>query len=90
MVYDDKLVDTDFNKIIGSVLKKKRLEKKLSLLELSRKLKNKVSRQTLFHYENGDTKIRRNMFIDLCNVYGIDPDTLLDEITINYMRSKGE
>ena len=40
MVYDDKLVDTDFNKIIGSVLKKKRMEKNLSLLELSRKLKN--------------------------------------------------
>lgn len=37
MVYDDKLVDTDFNKVIGDVLKEKRLEKNWSLLELSRK-----------------------------------------------------
>ena len=88
MIYDDKLVDTDFNIIIGEVLKEKRLQKDWSLLELSRKLNNKVSRQTLFHYENGDTKIRRNIFIDLCKVYGVDPDTLLDEITIRYMRKK--
>lgn len=88
MVYDDKLVDTDFNKVIGDVLKKKRLEKGWSLLELSRKLDNKISRQTLFHYENGDTKIRRNIFIDLCKIYNVDPDNLLDEITITYMRNK--
>ena len=37
MVYDDKLVDTDFNKVIGDVLKEKRLEKNWPLLELSRK-----------------------------------------------------
>lgn len=86
MVYDDKLVDTDFNKVIGEVLKNKRIEKGWSLLELSRKLQNKVSRQTLFHYENGETKIRRNIFIELCKVYNIEPDTLLDEITIAYMR----
>ena len=86
MVYDDKLVDTDFNKVIGDVLKEKRLEKKWSLLELSNRLNNKISRQTLFHYENGDTKIRRNIFIDLCKVYNIEPDNLIDEIMIRYMR----
>lgn len=88
MIYDDKLVDTDFNRVIGEVLKKKRLEKDWSLLELSRRLNNKISRQTLFHYENGDTKIRRNIFVDLCKVYNINPDELLDEITITYMRKK--
>ena len=88
MVYDDKLVDTDFNKVIGDVLKEKRLSKGWSLLELSKRLNNKISRQTLFHYENGETKIRRNIFIDLCKVYNIEPDNLLDEITIKYMRTK--
>lgn len=88
MVYDDKLVDTDFNKVIGEVLKEKRLERNWSLLEMSRKLNNKISRQTLFHYENGDTKIRRNIFVDICKLYCIDPDTLIDEITIRYMRKK--
>ena len=88
MIKDDKLVDTDFNLIIGKVLKEKRIQKGWSLLELSRKLNNKISRQTLFHYENGDTKIRRNIFIELCVIYNIEPDTLLDEITLKYMRKK--
>lgn len=88
MVYDDKLVDTDFNRVIGDVLKEKRLDKGWSLLELSKKLNNKISRQTLFHYENGETKIRRNIFIEICKVYNIEPDNLLDEITIKYMRKK--
>lgn len=88
MVYDDKLVDTEFNKVIGQILKEKRTEKGWSLLELSKKLNSKVSRQTLFHYENGDTKIRRNLFIDLCKIYAISPDALLDEILIRYMRKK--
>lgn len=86
MVYDDKLVDTDFNRVIGNVLKEKRLEKDWSLLELSNRLNNKISRQTLFHYENGDTKIRRNIFIDLCRIYNIEPDTLLNEITTKYLK----
>lgn len=90
MVYDDKLVDTEFNRVIGQILKEKRTEKGWSLLELSKRLNNKVSRQTLFHYENGDTKIRRNLFIDLCKVYAISPDTLLDEILIRYMRKDKE
>lgn len=59
MKCDDKLVDTDFNIVIGNVLKEKRLEKGWSLLELARKMNNKITRQTLFHYENGETKIRR-------------------------------
>lgn len=88
MIYDDKLVDTDFNKVIGDVLKEKRVAKGWSLLELSRKMNNKVSRQTLFHYENGETKIRRNIFIEICKVHNIDPDSLIDEITIKYMRNK--
>lgn len=61
MKCDDKLVDTDFNIVIGNVLKEKRLEKGWSLLELARKMNNKITRQTLFHYENGETKIRRNI-----------------------------
>lgn len=43
MVCDDKLVDTEFNLVIGQVLKEKRLSKDWSLLELSRKLNNKIS-----------------------------------------------
>lgn len=88
MKYDNKLVDTDFNKVIGDVLKEKRVANGWSLLELSKRINNKVSRQSLFHYESGETKIRRNIFIDICKAYNIDPDLLMDEITIKYMRNK--
>lgn len=86
MLCDDKLVDTDFNLVIGKVLKEKRLEKGWSLLELSNKLNKRITRQTLFHYENGETKIRRNVFIDICNVYCIEPDDLLKEIMSRYIK----
>lgn len=86
MKYDNKLVDTDFNLIIGETLKKQRLAKGWSLLELSKKLNCKVSRQTLFHYENGKTKIRRNIFIDICRVYGIDENDFLNDIIIEYLK----
>lgn len=88
MKCDDKLVDTEFNQVIGKVLKDKRIEKGWSLLELSKRLENKITRQTLFHYENGETKIRRNIFIDICKIYNIEPDKLLDEILMKYMRNK--
>lgn len=88
MKCDDKLVDTDFNIVIGNVLKEKRLEKGWSLLELARKMNNKITRQTLFHYENGETKIRRNIFIEICKVYRVEPDELLKEIMDKYMREK--
>lgn len=86
MLCDDKLVDTDFNLVIGKVLKEKRLQNGWSLLELSNKLNKRVTRQTLFHYENGETKIRRNIFIDLCKVYCIEPDDLLKEIMSRYIK----
>ena len=89
MIKDDKLVDTDFNLYIGKRLKKYRLEHNLSLLALAKKLNNKISRQTLFHYENGDTKIRRNIFIDICNVYNITPDDFINEVLKDYINSKG-
>lgn len=88
MKCDDKLVDTDFNIVIGNVLKEKRLEKGWSLLELARKMNNKITRQTLFHYENGETKIRRNIFIEICKVYCVEPDELLKEIMDKYMRGR--
>ena len=88
MIYDDKLVDTEFNKSIGIVLRQKRIEKNMSLKDLSKKINNKVSRQTLDKYETGNSKIRHNIFIDLCNVYNTKPEDLLDEIIVNYIKHK--
>ena len=88
MTPDDKLVDTEFNLLIGEVLKEKRIEKGWSLLELSKRLNNKVTRQTLFHYENGETKIRHNMFMEICKIYNVEPEDLIDEIILRYMRRK--
>lgn len=86
MVYDDKLVDTDFNRSIGIILRRKRLEKNWSLNTLAKKINEKVSRQTLCNYETGNSKIRHNIFIDLCNIYNINPEDLMDEIIVNYLK----
>lgn len=86
MIYKDRYMDSLLNKIIGETLKKEREKKNLSLEQLAEKL-NKVSRQTLSTYETGRSKIRIDMFIDICHVLGINPNELFDEINIKYIKN---
>lgn len=62
----DELLDKEFNRIVGEVLKSKRERKGYSLQELSNKMKNKVSRQTLNKYENNLSNIRNGTFVSIC------------------------
>lgn len=87
MIYDEKLLDTKFNEIVGDELKKLRIKNNYSLQEASNKINNKVSRQTIFHYENKETKIRRDIFIDLCKVYKITPKKFLENVLFKYIKS---
>lgn len=87
MIHKDIYMDSLLNKIIGETLKKYRELKGYSLEELSNKINNKVSRQTLSTYETGRSKIRINMFEDICNALGYDPKELLDEISIKYVKN---
>lgn len=82
----DDLLDKEFNKIVGEVLKAKRERKGYSLQELSNKMRNKVSRQTLSKYENNTSNIRNGVFISICEALGESPSDVFEEISLKYMR----
>ena len=82
----DELLDKEFNKVVGEVLKSKRERKGYSLQELSNKMRNRVSRQTLSKYENNDSNIRNGVFISICEALGESPSDVFEEISLKYMR----
>lgn len=87
MIHKDSYMDSLLNKIIGETLKKYRELKGYSLEELSNKINKKVSRQTLSTYETGRSKIKINMFEDICNALGVVPGEVLEEISIKYVKN---
>lgn len=80
-------MDSLLNKIIGEVLKKYREQKGYSLEELSNKIENKVSRQTLSTYEFGRSKIKISMFVEICEALGVNPNEVLEEINYKYIKN---
>lgn len=87
MIHKDSYMDSLLNKIIGETLKKYRELKGYSLAELSNRINNKVSRQTLSTYETGRSKIKITMFVDICKALGYDPREVLEEISIKYVKN---
>ena len=87
MIHKDNYIDSGFNRIVGLELKRIREEKGLSLEELSAKMKNPVSRQTLSTYEFGRSKIKLNVFIDICESLGLNPTEVFDDINIKYIKN---
>lgn len=83
---NDELLDKEFNRIVGEVLKNKRERKGYSLQELSNKIGNKVSRQTLSKYENNTSNVRNGTFIAICEALGEYPPDVYEEISLKYMR----
>jgi len=82
----DELLDKEFNRVVGEVLKNKRERKGYSLQELSNRIGNKVSRQTLNKYENNLSNIRNGTFIAICEALGEYPPEVFEEISLKYMR----
>ena len=66
---------------------KEREKKHLTLEQLSEKINNKVSRQTLSTYETGRSKIKISMFLDICQALGLDPQEMFDEINMKYFKN---
>lgn len=87
MIHKDAYMDSLLNKIIGETLKKYREKNKISLEELSNRINNKVSRQTLSTYELGRSKIKISMFVDICNALGVSPNDLVEEISMKYFKN---
>ena len=82
----DELLDKEFNRVVGEVLKSKRERKGYSLQELSNRIGNKVSRQTLNKYENNLSNVRHGTFIAICEALGEYPPDVFEEISLKYMR----
>lgn len=87
MIYKDLYMDSLLNKIIGETLKKYRELKGYSLEELSNRIDNKVSRQTLSTYEFGRSKIKISMFVDICKALDVKPNDMLEEISMKYFKN---
>lgn len=81
-----ELVDEQFNVIVGNVLREKRLKKGYSYQELSNKIDNIVTKQTLSNYEKCLTKIRIDKFIAICKALGESPANVWEEISLKYMQ----
>lgn len=87
MIHKDCYMDSLLNKIIGEELKRVRENAGLSLEELSNKIGNKVSRQTLSTYETGRSKIKISMFLDICKALGVNPVEVYENINIRYFKN---
>lgn len=77
---EDINIDYLFNEIASKTIKRYREEKKMSLEEVVKKMKNPITRQSLFKYENNLARMKTNIFIDICNALNIDPDEVFSEI----------
>lgn len=82
---EDKILDYEFNRIAGMVLKQKRMEKSISLEELSNKIDNLVTKQAISRYENGQARIKNNVFINICYALKCEPADIFSEIHSKYM-----
>ena len=74
-------IDDLFNEIAGSTIKKYREYHRMSLEEVVRKMKTAITRQSLYKYENNLARLKTNIFIDICNALGEDPEIIYREIS---------
>ena len=82
---DEKaILDYDFNMIAGKVLKERRTARGLSLDGLSDKINNLVSKQAISRYENGEARIKNNVFIAICYALDCEPVEIYTEISKRY------
>ena len=65
---------------LGSILKEYRQQNKMSLQNVADKIG--VTKQMIFHYENGRSALTVNQLIKICNVYGVDYVTVLKQTQI--------
>ena len=79
-----ELLDTFLNQSAGEVIREIRIEKGLSLNNVSDKTKM-FTKQTLSKYELGKSKIRMNVFFELARLYNIEPEDLYNKINLRYI-----
>lgn len=77
---NEENLDFQLNKIASLVIKEKRIKKGYSLEELSNKLNNIVTRQSLFRYESNEARMKNNIFKKICLALGENPIDVWNEI----------
>ena len=82
---EEKILDYEFNRIAGMVLKAKRIERNVSLDDLSNKINNLVTKQAISRYENGQARIKNNVFLKICYALNYEPAEIFTEIHNKYM-----
>jgi len=65
-----------FNKFIGSQLRQFRTNKGYSLQDVASRIG--ITKKTVANYETGATNIKLPMIKQLCAIYGVDFDSLMD------------
>lgn len=84
MKKDSKNLDFEFNKIVGEVLKKTRLQKGMSLEDVCRKTKTGIPKQRLSDYEGNKYRITNTTFQDVCHALNESPEDVYEEIINNF------
>lgn len=84
---NEENIDYTLNKIASQVIKEKRLEKKYSLEELTNRLNNIITRQSLYRYENNEARMKNNIFKKICLALDEDPNDVWDEINNRFLSS---
>lgn len=75
-----------FNKELGQLIKKKRIEKGLSQEELAKAIES--NRMTVHKWENGQTKPQKSKIDKLCEILAVDYDRLMFLATERTAQSK--
>lgn len=73
-----KKLDSNMYKEIGSTLKKRRLEKHMSLDQLVHEINHTKTKSTIKRYEDGVTRIDYDTLLLLCNVLELNINELLE------------
>ena len=73
-------IDSIFNNVASKKINYYRLKKGYSLEKVVNKMKNPVSRQMLFKYENNLARMKNSVFNDICNALEVNPIQVMQEI----------
>lgn len=76
----EKRKKNEYDVILGSILKEYRLQNKMSMQNVADKMG--LTKQMIFHYENGRSPLTVNQLVKLCGVYSIDYITILKQAQI--------
>ena len=77
-------LDFSFNEITGEVLRNKREKNNYSLKQLAEKVG--ITRQALFRYETNQSRIKNDVFKDICYALNEEPQSVFEEIQLKFAK----